>query len=438
MSQTTQIISPRWIIPVEPVGAVLENHSLVMAEGRIKAILPSSAAHQQFAGAAEIALPSHVLVPGFVNLHAHAAMTLMRGLADDTPLMTWLNEHIWPAETKYLSEAYVHDGTELAAAEMIRAGTTCMADYYFFHNAAARAIDRAGMRAAMGAAIIEFPTPYAADAEGYIARAVESRQEFANSRRLRLALGPHAPYTVSDRTFERVMTIAEEADFPVMLHVHETHDEIAQGEKEYGCRPITRLDRLGVLGPRLIAVHCVHMLPTEIEMFAQAGVHVAHCPSSNLKLGSGIAPVKAMLQAGVNVGIGTDGAASNNRLDMLAESRLATLVQKGVTGDAAALPAHRLLEMATLGGARALGWDRDIGSLLPGKCADMAAVDLSSLETQPCYDPVSHLFHAAGREHVTHVWADGELLLDNRVLTRLDEEEIKAKARMWHGRFSAF
>jgi 5-methylthioadenosine/S-adenosylhomocysteine deaminase len=431
---TLSLINARWIIPVEPRATVLEHHSLAMSGGRIVSLLPTADAKRQFPDATQIDLPTHALIPGLINLHTHAAMTLMRGFADDTALMSWLNDHVWPAESKHLSDIYVYDGTELATAEMIRSGTTCFADMYLFHASAARAALKSGMRAALGGAILEFPTPYAADAEDYIAKAVSSREEFARDPRLKLMLAPHAPYTVSDRTFARIATIATEMDVQVMLHVHETADEIAQSLKEHGCRPIERLHRLGLLAPNLIAVHCVHMNKLEMELFDRCGVHVAHCPVSNLKLASGIAPVKSMLEAGINVGIGTDGTASNNRLDMLAETRLATLLQKGVSGDASSLPAHQALEMATLNCAKALTWDTEIGSLLPGKLADLAAVDMASIETQPCYDPTSHLFHAAGRENVSHVWVNGELLLDNRVLSRLDEKELKAKAALWHDR----
>ena len=435
---TAQILTPRWLVPVEPRAIVLEGHSVVVDRGRIVAVVPTAQARQQFPQAIERSLPNHVLIPGLINLHTHAAMTLMRGLADDTPLMTWLNDHIWPAEAKHLSEDYVFDGTELATAEMIRSGTTCFADMYFYHDVAARAARKAGLRAALGGAIIEFPTPYAGDAEAYIAKCLAPREEFANDTHLKLMLAPHAPYTVSDKTFGRILTIAQEADFPVMMHIHETADELAQGERDHGCRPIERLERLGFLGPNLIAVHCVHLNAHEIELFKLRGVHVAHCPASNLKLASGIAPIKALLDAGVNVGIGTDGAASNNRLDMLAETRLAALLQKGVSGDAAALPVHQALEMATLSAATALGWENEIGSIVAGKAADLAAVDLSSVETQPVYDPVSHLFHAASREHVTHVWVSGELLLDNRVLTKLDMDELKGKAAQWQQRFAEY
>lgn len=432
---TPTLVAARWIIPVEPRNLVLEKHALVMSGTRIDALLPTDEAHRRYPQAHTVSLPNHVLVPGLINLHTHAAMTLMRGLADDTPLMTWLNDHIWPAESKHLSESYVFDGTELATAEMIRSGTTCFADMYFYHDVAARAALKSGMRAALGGAVLEFPTPYAADAEAYLAKGTATREEFLAESRLKLMIAPHAPYTVSDKTFQRIVTIASEMDIPVMMHIHETAAEVTQGIQEHGVRPIERLARLGVLGPNLIAVHCVHLNAVEIEMFAHAGVHVAHCPVSNLKLASGIAPIKAMLEAGINVGIGTDGTASNNRLDMLAETRLAALLQKGVSGDAASLPAWQALEMATLNAARALGWDRDIGSLVAGKAADMVAIDLSSIETQPCYDPASHVFYAAGREHVTHSWVNGELLLDNRVLTKLDEQELKSKAATWQQRF---
>jgi 5-methylthioadenosine/S-adenosylhomocysteine deaminase len=435
LNNQTTIVSARWVIPVEPRGKVLENHSVIIIGARIDAILPTAEARLNFAGAREVTLSHHALIPGLINLHTHAAMTLMRGLADDTALMTWLQDHIWPTESKHLSENYVFDGTELATAEMLRSGTTCFADMYFYHDVAARAALKSGMRAALGGAILEFPTPFAADAESYLAKSVASRQEFLDEPRLKLMLAPHAPYTVSDKTFERIVTMAGEMDVPIMMHIHETANEVTDGIKEHGVRPIERLKRLGLLTPNLIAVHCVHVNAHEIDLFHEAGVHVAHCPVSNLKLGSGIAPIKAMLDAGVNVGVGTDGAASNNRLDMFAEVRLASLLQKGITGDAAALPAHQALEMATLNAAKALGWDNEIGSLLPGKAADMVALDFSSLEAVPVYDPASHLWHAAGREHVTHAWVDGELLMDNRVLIKLDADELKRKAATWQAKF---
>jgi 5-methylthioadenosine/S-adenosylhomocysteine deaminase len=435
MSHT--LISPRWVIPVEPRHTILEHHAVVVADdGRISSVLPRSEAKRAFPDAPETVLASHVLIPGLINTHTHAAMNLMRGFADDTPLMVWLKDHIWPAEAKHLGEAMVYDGTELACAEMLRGGTTTFADFYFYHDDVARAARDAGMRAMVGAGVLEFPTRYAADADAYIARALSSRAQYVDDPHIRFMLTPHAPYTVSDLTFEKLVTIATEMDGLVMsCHVHETQTETRDSVREHGVRPIERLERLGVLGPSFLAVHCVDMTPGEIALFAERGVHVAHCPTSNLKLASGISPVKAMLDAGVNVSIGTDGAASNNRLDMFAETRLATLLQKGVSGDAAALPAWQALEMATLNGARALQWDSVIGSLAPGKAADMVAVDLSSVETSPCYDPASHLWHAAGREHVTHVWVNGELRLAQGRLLRVDEAAICAKAATWGERF---
>ncbi|MBL8519739.1 MAG: TRZ/ATZ family hydrolase [Betaproteobacteria bacterium] len=432
-----QIISPRWLIPVEPEGVVLDHHSVVVEGPRIRALLPAEVARREYPTAHETRLDGHVLVPGFVNLHAHSGMSLMRGLADDLPLMTWLQEHIWPAEGALLSESYVYDGTLLAGAEMIRSGTTCFADMYFYHHVAARAARTLGLRAAVGAAILEFPTPYAANAEEYLAKALAVRDEIDGDACLKMMLTPHAPYTVADDTFRRVVTIAEEAEFPIMVHLHETAGEVADELQKTGTRSVARLDRLGVLGPQMIGVHCVHLTPEEVSLFAHRGVHVAHCPVSNLKLASGIAPVKALLEAGVNVGIGTDGAASNNRLDMISESRIAALLQKGASGDAAAVPVHQLLRMATLHGARALGWDQEIGSLRAGKSADMAAIDLSGIETQPVYDPASHIFNAAGRECVTHVWVQGEALLTDRKLQRWSEVEAVELAHRWQPRFAA-
>ena len=358
----------------------------------------------------------------------------MRGLADDLPLMTWLSDHIWPSEGKHVSDEFVYDGSLLACAEMLRGGVTCFNDMYFFPEATARAALAARMRAMLGVVVIEFPSAYATDADTYISKGLAARDQFSGEALLGFTLAPHAPYTVSDRSFERIVTLTGELDIPVNIHLHETLDEIAQSEKQYGMRPLARMERLGMLGPNLIAVHAVHLTPHEIALLAQHGAHVAHCPASNLKLASGFAPIQPLLQAGVNVGIGTDGAASNNRLDMLAEMRLAALLAKGVSGDAAALPASQALAMSTLNAARALGLDEQIGSIVAGKRADLTAIDLSSIECAPCFDVTSHIVYACARENVSHVWVDGELLVDGGVLTGMDEQEIKAKARLWKAR----
>ena len=431
------VIEARWVIPIEPARDVLADHSVVISGDRIAAILPTVEARAKYQARQRFELAGHALIPGLINLHTHAAMTLMRGLADDLTLMDWLNQHIWPAEMKHVSEQFVYDGTRLACAEMLRGGVTCFNDMYFFPQAAARAARDAGMRAGLGLIVIEFPTPYAADAQDYLSKGLALRDELRNEPLLSFCLAPHAPYTVSDKSLRQIATFASELDLPVHMHVHETVAEIEQSLKEHGVRPLQRLADLGLLGPGLIAVHTVHLEPREIELFAQHGCHVAHCPSSNLKLASGLAPVRALLAAGVNVALGTDGAASNNRLDMFAEIRLAALLAKGITGDATALPAWQALEMATLGAARALGFDNKIGSLRPGKFADLAAVRLDDIETSPCYDPLSHLVYAAGREQVSHVWVNGKLVLDDRQLTTIDTQEVIATAAYWRARIGA-
>src|SRR5712692_2903077 len=396
MQAVDLLVSARWVIPVEPAGTVLDDHSVAVAEGRIVAVLPSAQAAQRFEAREHLRLDRHALIPGLVNLHTHAAMTLMRGLADDLPLMTWLRDHIWPAETRHVSPEFVYDGTLLACAEMLRGGVTCFNEMYFFPEAAARAALAAGIRAALGIIALEFPTPYAADADDYIAKGLAVRDAFKEEPLLSFCMAPHAPYTVSDRTFSRVLTIAEELDLPIHVHLHETRHEIEESLARFKARPMERLRALGLPGPRLIAVHAVHVTGPEIEMLARFGASVAHCPSSNLKLASGLAPVAAMLAHGINVGLGTDGAASNNRLDLFQEMRTAALLAKAVGEDAEAMPAHQALAAATLHGARALGLDASIGSLTPGKFADLCAVAFDGPELLPCYDPVSHLVYSAG------------------------------------------
>jgi len=425
------LIDARWVIPVEPAGTVLSDHAIAVADGAIADILPREAAHARYTAQHYVRLDHHVLIPGLVNLHTHAAMSLMRGLGDDVNLMDWLNRYIWPAEHRLVSAEFVRDGTLLACAEMMRGGITCFNDMYFFPEAAAEAVLKAGMRAALGIIVVEFPSPYASDAGDYLAKGLAMRDALRDEPLLAFCMAPHAPYSVTDATFERVATYAAELDLPVHVHLHETLDEIQESLKQHNVRPIERLQRLGLLGPGLIAVHAVHIEPAEIELLAAQGCHVAHCPASNLKLGSGIAPVIALRRAGVNVGIGTDGAASNNRLDLLGELRLAALLAKGSTGDPTALPSQAVLEMATLNAARALGLDRRIGSLVPGKRADIVAVDFGSVELSPVYDPLSHLVYAVGREHVTHVWVDGQLRVEDREILGLDMAELKAKAGYW-------
>ena len=434
MERADTVIDAQWIVPVDPPGAVLEKHSIAIRDSDIVTIGPSAEIARRYDSAERIVLDEHVLIPGLVNLHTHAAMALMRGLADDRALMDWLRNHIWPAEAQLVSPAFVRDGTLLACAEMLRSGITCFSDMYFFPEAAAEAALAAGMRAAIGMIVIEMPSPYAGDARDYLAKGLAMRDALRDEPLLSFCIAPHAPYTVSDATFERIATYAAELDLPVHIHVHETDDEVKESVAAHGMRPLARLQRFGLLGPGLIAVHAVHVQQSEIELLAQYGCSVAHCPSSNLKLASGIAPIPAMLKSGINVGIGTDGAASNNRLDLMSEMRTAALLAKGSSGDPTVLPAHTALHMATVAGAKALGIDQHTGSLVPGKRADVVAVRLSDLELTPLYDPVSHLVYAAGREHVTHVWVNGKLRVDDGALTSIDARELHLKAAHWRER----
>jgi 5-methylthioadenosine/S-adenosylhomocysteine deaminase len=430
-------IEARWVIPIRPRNAVMDYATVIVDQGRIVAILPSAEARQQFHAKNTVTLPEHALLPGLINAHTHAAMALMRGLADDRPLMTWLNQHIWPAETQVLSEQFVQDGTLLACAEMLQGGITCFNDMYFFPEAAAVAVDRSGMRASLGLVVLDFPSPYATDADDYLNKGFAARDALRGHPRILTSLAPHAPYTVNDRIFGKVLTYADQLATNIHLHLHETRNEIEQSEAQYGMRPLQRLTELGLMGPNVLAAHCVHMTPIEIETLAVQGVHVAHCPGSNLKLGSGIAPVAQMLEAGVNVALGSDGAASNNRLDLFAEMRLAALLAKS-SGDASVLAASQVLEMATINGARAVGMEDNIGSLEAGKLADMIAVDFSAIEMQPCYDPVSHLVYVAGREHVSHTWVAGELCYERGIHASIDPAELKEIASLWQGRLKSF
>jgi 5-methylthioadenosine/S-adenosylhomocysteine deaminase len=430
------LLLPQWVVPVESEGA-LTDHAVVVRDGTILDVLPAAAALTRYTAAQTVALPGQAVIPGLVNLHGHAAMSLLRGFADDMPLMAWLHEHIWPAEKRYLSGAFVRDGTLLAAAEMLAGGVTTCNDMYFFPQAAGEAFLQAGMRATLGLFVAEFPSAYAADADDYLAKGLALRDELKDEPLLSFAFAPHAPTTLTDATFGRINTLAEQLGLPIHTHVHESTDEIRDSLKQHGVRPLERLARLGLLGPNFIGVHAVHVNEAEIESLASNGCHMAHCPSSELKLASGFAPVVDLLRAGVNVGFGTDGAASNNRLDLFAEMRLAALLAKGASGDAAALPAAAALKAATLGAARALNLDGQIGSIVPGKRADLVAVDLHAPACQPVFDPVSHLVYVAGREHVTHVWVDGKLKLNDRRLVDLEPDDLAARAAYWRTKLTA-
>jgi len=410
---------------------VLENHAVAVRDGKIEAVLPSAAAAGRFPGYERFDLGNHVLMPGLVNAHTHAAMCLLRGLADDLPLMRWLEEHIWPAETRHVSRDFVRDGTLVACAEMIRGGITCFNDMYFFPDASLEAALAAGLRSVQGMIVIEFPSAYAADAADYLRRGLEVRDRHRDEPLATFCLAPHAPYTVSDSSLRQISTLAAELDTPVHIHLHETRGEVERSMAEHGVRPLERLARLGLVEPSLVAVHAVHLEAAEIDLLAKQGASVVHCPSSNLKLASGFAPVHSLLKKGVNVALGTDGAASNNRLDMFQEMRTAALLAKAVGDDPQAMPAHAALRAATLSGAKALGLEAIIGSIEPGKAADLVAVDFSAPELSPCYDVVSHLVYAAGRENVSHVWVGGRLLMREREIENPALERLESRWQLW-------
>ncbi|POZ50546.1 TRZ/ATZ family hydrolase [Methylovulum psychrotolerans] len=434
--QVDTVIHARWIIPVEP-DITLEHHSLVIHEGRIIDLLPTGQATAQYQAVTTENLPDHALLPGFINSHTHAAMTLLRGRADDLQLMDWLQNHIWPLEQRWVSEEFVKDGTDLAIAEMLMGGTTCFNDMYFFPNISAQQAIQHGIRASIGLVVFDFPTVWADNSEMYLSKAQALHDVLRGEPLITTTFAPHAPYTVSDAPLQKVLALSGQHQTPVHIHVHETRHEVEQAQADSGKRPLQRLHELGLVNPSLLAVHATQLNDEEIQLMADAGAHIIHCPESNLKLASGFCPVAKCLAAGINVALGTDGAASNNDLDMLGEMRTAALLAKAVAEDASAVPAMAALRMATINGAKALGLDKEIGSLSIGKAADVIAIDLSALETQPVYCPVSQIVYAANRRQVTDVWVAGKQLLKQGQLTALDIAALRGKIAVWQQRLAS-
>jgi len=432
------LICPEWIAPVGPGPRVLHDHAVVIEGDLITAVLPAARAAELHPEAQRLALPGHLLIPGLVNLHTHAPMNLLRGVGDDLALDAWLRERIWPLEAQLLSPEFAFDGALLACAEMLLGGTTCFNDMYFFPDQVAVAASVFGMRASIGLPVVEFPTAWGTGPAEYLRKGLALRDRMRDDPLTSFCLAPHAPYTVGDDSFRQIASLAAETGMPIHCHVHETAREVADALAETGRRPLQRLAELGILGPQLIAVHAVHMDDTDLAMLAAHSASVAHCIHSNLKLASGIAPTARMRALGINVGIGTDGAASNNRLDLLQEGRTAALVAKGLASDATLWGAHEVLEAMTLSGARALGLDDRIGSIAPGKAADLVALDFTEVQTLPVFDPISQLVYAAGREQVSEVWVAGRhvvrtrQLSENDVQARLDE--VVGRSRLWHNR----
>jgi 5-methylthioadenosine/S-adenosylhomocysteine deaminase len=441
MSEATRLscdlfIEAGWVIPVVPHGVVLEDHVVAVTGETIVAVLPREQAHARYAPRQTVSRPQSVLMPGLVNAHTHNPMTLMRGVADDLPLMPWLTEHIWPIEAAVMSPAYIADGVELAVAEMLRGGSTCCNENYFFPDVQAATYRRLGFRAVVGLPFIEFASAWASSPEEYFDKGLEVHDNYRRDPLVSFSFAPHAPYTVNDDSFERIRMLAEQLDLPVHCHVHETAQEIDDSLKQYGQRPLARLDRLGLVNERLIAVHMTQLADAEIALCAERGVSVVHCPQSNLKLASGFSPVEKLRRAGVRVAIGTDGCASNDDLDMFDEMRCAALLAKGVAGDATAFNAAATLRAATIDGAKALGLGERIGSLEPGKQADLVCVAMDALETQPMYHPISQLVYCTGRQQVRDVWIAGQRKLADRELVDMDVPGLLARVRQWQQRIA--
>jgi len=437
MKTVDSILHARWVLPVTESDSLLDNHCIVIDDGRIADILPSSIAAQQYTANIEKNYPQHLLMPGLINAHTHSPMSLFRGIADDLPLEDWLHNHIWPAEAKWMSDEFVHDGTQLAIAEMLRSGTTCFNDMYFFPEVTARLARDIGIRACIGLIAVDFPSAWASNANEYIDKGLALRDHFRSDSLIHTPFAPHAPFSVSDEPLQRIRVLADEMDLPIHIHLHETANEIEQSLTQYGKRPLERLNELGLVSPNLMAVHVTQITDEEITLLAESGSHVVHCPESNLKLASGFCPVAKLMDAGINVALGTDSHASNNDLNMLGEMHTASLLAKAVSKNASALTAMQTVRMATINGAKALGLDQDTGSLEVGKYADIIAVDFSNLEMQPVYNPVANLIYSSSREQVSDVWVAGKHLLKDRQLTTLNEQEIMQKVLQWNDKIAS-
>ncbi len=437
MSKVDTVINARWVIPVDAANSVIERSSVALSENRIHSILPTENAQKQFGHAKQINLLNHALIPGLINAHTHAAMTLFRGAAEDVSFTAWLQKRIWPLESQWVTPEFVSDGSRLAMAEMIRSGVTCMNDMYMFPDVVGQLAQGIGMRVCIGMIVLEFPTAWANSVSEYLNKGTKLRERFSDEKLVSVTLAPHAPYTISDHTFAIIVGQSEQYDLPVHIHVHETKNEINDSVKQYGVRPIERLRQLGLLNSKLIAVHAAHLTDSEINLLHKNQCSVVHCPKSNLKLATGVCPIATLQHHNINVAIGTDGAASNNSLNIIEELRFASLLAKYGSGDASNMTVHETLRMATINGARCLGLESSIGSLAAGKLADITAIDLKAISTVPIFDPVAQIVYAAQRDQVSDVWINGRRVLSDRQLTTIDETECIATARRWQEKINS-
>ncbi|HMA18955.1 MAG TPA: amidohydrolase family protein [Thermoanaerobaculia bacterium] len=417
------------VLTVDAADNVIEDGAVAVSGGAITAVGPRRRIESRFRARRTLDARGRLVLPGFVNAHTHAPMTLLRGAKDDVDLMTWLEKYMFPVERRFVSPEFVRWGALLACWEMIVSGTTTFADGYFYEEEVARAADEAGLRAVPGQGIFDTPTPDSRTSEEGLARAEKFLSDWSGHPRVTPSLCPHACYTVEPETWRRTMKLGERYGAPVQTHLAESPAEIAMVRERFGTTPVRHLSGVGALTDRLVAAHCVCVDDEEIELLAQSGVGVVHCPESNMKLASGIAPVPGMLAAGVRLGLGTDGAASNNDLDMIGEMGSAARLHKVVTLDPTAAPAHEMLRMATIGGARALHMEDRIGSLEPGKRADLIVLDLSAPTALPLFDPVSHVVYSARSDAVETVIVEGRIVMEKRRMRTLDTERIRRRVK---------
>ena len=425
------IVTNATVITMDQQRRVVQDGAVAIDGSEIVAVGTSADIGQRFHSADTIDASGQVVMPGLVNTHGHVPMVLYRGLADDLPLEQWLQNYIFPAEAKTVSPEFVRDGTRLGALEMIQSGTTTFTDMYYFEEDIARETKAAGLRAVLGQSVIQFPVADAATPQAGLERARAFIQTFKGDPLITPAVAPHAPYTLDAGSLKAARALAVEHGVPMLIHVAETRDEVSTSQKERKASPVGYLHGLGVLGPGVLAAHGVWVSDADIAILKQTGVAVSHNPESNMKLASGVAPVPAYLRAGVPVGLGTDGAASNNDLDMFEAMRMASFLDKVHTLDPSVASAQTVLEMATLGGAAALGMSSSIGSLESGKRADLIVVDMRAARQTPLYDPVSQIVYTTRGDDVRTTIVHGKVLMRDRKVLTLDEAKVLATAREW-------
>lgn len=431
------VLSPRLLLPVAPRNIALADASVAIGAGEVLAVGARDAVLQRFPNAPRMELPRHALMPGLVNAHGHLAMTLLRGLGESEPLKAWLETTIWPLEQRWVDAEFVRDGTRLAVAEMLACGTTTAADMYFFPEVAAQVCREAGLRVQAAFPITAVANAYSKSIDDCFAKGLALHDRFRDDDLVTTSFGPHSAYAVDRKTLERVAMLADEVDASVHIHLHETAEEVADARRQCGSSWMQLLDAIGLLNENLQAVHMTAVTEDEIRLAAERGVRVIHCPHSNMKLASGVCPVAKFLAADTVVAVGTDGAASNNGLDLFAEARLAALLAKSSSADPTALPAPDVIAMATIGGARALGLADRIGTIEPGKRADLIAVDLDTPAMQPLHDVFAQLVHAAAGANVTHTFVDGKCLYADGEWRTLDIAETSARADVWRERLAS-